>query len=159
MGTRARKLEYTLSVTFNCSWGPPSTPGSPAFAFCRETLVDDSNIDCAGPNEASQMVPLSRRELEILILACTGRTDKEIAVKLQIASGSVRTYWERMRRKCNAINRMHILALLTGAERMLEASTCGEVAREVVHGLPKGLDTPKLISSAPQSPTMGRAAG
>lgn len=53
---------------------------------------------------------MSNRELQIVRLAAEGLTDKEIALRLGIAMGSVRTYWERMRHKLDAKNRAELMA-------------------------------------------------
>jgi PAS domain S-box-containing protein len=54
---------------------------------------------------------LSSRELEIVMEAAAGLTDKEIAKRLDLSIASVRTYWERLRRKLDATNRGHAIAL------------------------------------------------
>ncbi len=54
---------------------------------------------------------LSEREREVLFLAADGLTDKEIAVRLQIGTKTVRTYWDRMRAKLGAASRTQCLAL------------------------------------------------
>ena len=55
---------------------------------------------------------LSKREAEILQLALQGLTDKETASRLQISSGSVKTYWDRMRTKYEATSRLEIVGKL-----------------------------------------------
>src|ERR1044072_8712318 len=54
---------------------------------------------------------LSSRELEIVMEAAAGLTDKEIAKRLDLSIASVRTYWERLRLKLDATNRGHAIAL------------------------------------------------
>lgn len=54
---------------------------------------------------------LSTRELEIVLEAASGLTDKEIAKRLDLSMASVRTYWDRLRRKLDANNRSHAIAL------------------------------------------------
>ena len=44
-------------------------------------------------------------------MAATGLIDKEIAVKLGVTLATVRTYWERIRKKLDATNRAHAIAL------------------------------------------------
>jgi PAS domain S-box-containing protein len=53
---------------------------------------------------------LSEREREVLFLAGEGLTDKEIALRLNIAAKTVRTYWDRMRAKFDAASRTEVLA-------------------------------------------------
>src|SRR5688500_16170551 len=53
---------------------------------------------------------LSDREGQIMLLAADGLTDKEIAQRLGISAGSIRTYWDRMRQKLNAKSRGEIIA-------------------------------------------------
>ncbi len=55
---------------------------------------------------------LSDREKEIVLLAAEGLGDKEIANKLGIAEGTVRTYWDRLRPKIGATNRAQATAQL-----------------------------------------------
>src|SRR3982750_2429590 len=57
------------------------------------------------------MQDLSTREREIVLLAAGGLTDKEIARDLSLTIASVRTYWERLRRKLDASNKSHAVAL------------------------------------------------
>ena len=55
---------------------------------------------------------LSSRQLEIITLAREGLVDKEIAVRLGIGVGSVKTHWERIRHKMGACSRVEIIARL-----------------------------------------------
>lgn len=55
---------------------------------------------------------LSDREREIVLLAAEGLADKEIAKRLGITAGTVRTYWERLRPKLGASNRAQAAAML-----------------------------------------------
>jgi PAS domain S-box-containing protein len=55
--------------------------------------------------------PLSQKEEQVLHLAAQGLTDKEIAVKTKVKFTTVRTYWDRIRKKLNAANRAHAIAL------------------------------------------------
>jgi len=54
---------------------------------------------------------LSDREREVLLLAAEGLTDKEIALRLEIGSKTVRTYWDRIRQKLAAASRTQALAI------------------------------------------------
>jgi PAS domain S-box-containing protein len=55
---------------------------------------------------------LSTREVEVALLAAQGLTDKEIAEKLSVSPGTLRTYWERARTKMDARSRSHVIAKL-----------------------------------------------
>lgn len=59
---------------------------------------------------AQGIAALSRQEQLILSLAGQGLADKEIANKIGISMGTVRTYWQRMRDKTNARSRSEILS-------------------------------------------------
>jgi PAS domain S-box-containing protein len=59
---------------------------------------------------------LSERERLILSLAAEGLTDKEIAQRLEIGVATVRTYWDRMRRKLGTINRAQSVARVLSGE-------------------------------------------
>lgn len=54
---------------------------------------------------------LSERESIVLEWAAQGYTDKEIAVRMQIAPGTVKTYWGRIRGKLNVANRAAAVAV------------------------------------------------
>jgi DNA-binding CsgD family transcriptional regulator len=58
---------------------------------------------------------LSVRQLEIIQLARTGLVDKEIATRLGIGLGSVKTHWERVRRKMGAATRVEVISRLGGS--------------------------------------------
>lgn len=53
---------------------------------------------------------LSAREQEIVLFGADGLTDKEIAVKLNVQVATVRTYWDRLRRKLGASNKGQAIA-------------------------------------------------
>lgn len=55
---------------------------------------------------------LSRRESEILTLASTGHSTKEISAVLGCAPQTVGTYWERIYRKTQNDSREMVLALV-----------------------------------------------
>jgi DNA-binding CsgD family transcriptional regulator len=59
---------------------------------------------------------LSGRETEILHLAASGITDKQIASQLGLAPGTIRTYWERVRSKLLAANRAQALSMVLARE-------------------------------------------
>ncbi len=55
---------------------------------------------------------LSAREQEVILLAATGATYKEIGVKLDISVTTVREYWVRARSKTGAASRAQAVALM-----------------------------------------------
>ena len=66
--------------------------------------------------------PLGRREEEILQLAAQGFADKEIGALLHIRLATVRSYWDRIRVKLNAVNRTHAVILGMPQNRIERAS-------------------------------------
>src|SRR5688500_6082165 len=63
-----------------------------------------------GPDMSEQEIQdraLSVREEEVALLAAEGLTDKEIADRLGLSPGTLRTYWERTRAKLGAKTRSH----------------------------------------------------
>lgn len=56
---------------------------------------------------------LSKRELEIVRLAGEGYTDKKISAQLEIAHGTLNTYWMRIRAKVGRHTRAEIVRLYT----------------------------------------------
>lgn len=71
---------------------------------------------------------LSKRENDIVELAAKGRTDREIASELNIASGTLNTYWMRIRTKLNMSMRGEIVALFVKAEGEREKAELAESA-------------------------------
>ncbi len=59
--------------------------------------------DCVGPNSLED--PLSERELEVLTLLASGRTNSEIAKDLFVAVGTVKSHVNNIYRKLDARNR------------------------------------------------------
>ena len=59
----------------------------------------------------------SRREAEVLRLAAAGLTDKEIAARFGVSITTVRSFWDRIRRKTGALSRTHatVMAVKSGA--------------------------------------------
>lgn len=53
---------------------------------------------------------LSTRETEILRLACSGCTDKQIAAEIGISPATVKSYWIRIRQKIGGSNRTEAVA-------------------------------------------------
>ena len=86
---------------------------------------------------------LSPRERQILGNASKGLTDKEIAVRLGISITTVRTYWERLYQKTEAVNRASAVALYVQGrtdeippipEKPLEPSTLLQAAVDMTLG-------------------------
>ena len=67
---------------------------------------------------------LSTRELAVVALAAIGKTDKEIAHASQICLSTVRTYWDRIRKKTRTNSRTHavcvVLMALENSREFLE---------------------------------------
>jgi PAS domain S-box-containing protein len=70
-------------------------------------------VDNITQNEPAE---LSGRETEILYLAADGLTDKEIGRTIGIGEGTIRTYWERVRKKLGAVNRAQALSMVLAKE-------------------------------------------
>lgn len=66
---------------------------------------------------------LSRREEQILLLSMSGLNDKEIALRMNLSTDTVRTYWKRIRSKVGGSNRSEIIALMVrqGFQEELQA--------------------------------------
>jgi len=69
----------------------------------------------------------SPREQTILTMAGEGLADKEIARKIGITVGTVRTYWQRMREKTDARNRSEVISL---AFQRSHSASLGELQRQ-----------------------------
>lgn len=54
---------------------------------------------------ASALPSLSRRQAEILQLACVGAPDKQIAEKLQVSTRTPEGHWRAIHRKLGSLNR------------------------------------------------------
>ena len=68
-------------------------------------MIDGKDNPCRGGKTG-----LSQRQQQILFLAANGLTDKEIALRLGIGTGSVKTHWVRMRAKHGVSSRSHVIA-------------------------------------------------
>lgn len=66
-----------------------------------------------GPDDMSVIERLSKREIEIVRLAGEGYTDKKISAHLEIAPGTLNTYWMRIRAKVGRHTRAEIVRLYT----------------------------------------------
>src|SRR5690242_5927007 len=56
---------------------------------------------------------LSRQEEKVLFLARQGYADKQIAAELRLSADTVRTYWQRIRKKVGGQTRAEIVATLS----------------------------------------------
>ena len=65
---------------------------------------------------------LSDREMETLRLLCEGKTNAEIAVKLNVAESSVRTYITRMLEKTGYTNRNRLMIAAVGKRMVVPGS-------------------------------------
>ena len=65
---------------------------------------------------------LSDREMETLRLLCEGKTNAEIAIKLNVAESSVRTYINRMLEKTGYTNRNRLMIAAVGKHMVVPES-------------------------------------
>ena len=65
---------------------------------------------------------LSDREMETLRLLCEGKTNSEIALKLNVAESSVRTYINRMLEKTGYANRNRLMVAAVGKRLVVPGS-------------------------------------
>lgn len=56
---------------------------------------------------------MSAREVEVLLAASDGLTDREIASRLRISKGTITSYWNRVRRKLGSHTRSKLLAIVS----------------------------------------------
>jgi DNA-binding CsgD family transcriptional regulator len=67
------------------------------------------------PCHLKNMAPrITDRELQVMKLAAMGMLDKEIAKDLDLTLATVRTYWDRAKRKMTAVNKTHAVCLAIG---------------------------------------------
>ena len=78
-------------------WDRPPTPGE---ASASPDLASQNNTDSNRLED-----PLSERELEVLTLLVSGRTNAEIAKDLFVAVGTVKSHVNNIYRKLDAVNR------------------------------------------------------
>lgn len=58
---------------------------------------------------------VSNREAAVIALAAQGLVDKEIAIQLEVQPVTVRTYWDRVRKRCNMTRTEVIVAYATAS--------------------------------------------
>ena len=95
-------LEYTLFRKDRPEEQEPSLEASPA----KSPTANGSS----GATPESLVEPLSERELEVLALLASGRSNKEIARDLFVAVGTVKTHTNNIYRKLGTKNRAEALA-------------------------------------------------
>jgi PAS domain S-box-containing protein len=67
-------------------------------------MTDKEGMDEAG---------ISQRQRQIVEFAARGMTDKDIARQLGLSEGTLRTYWDRLRKRLDAQSRTEVLARLS----------------------------------------------
>ncbi|HEY0866002.1 MAG TPA: LuxR C-terminal-related transcriptional regulator, partial [Fimbriimonas sp.] len=55
----------------------------------------------------------SRQEEKVLALSMSGLSDKEIAQRMEIGLGTVRTFWKRIRSKAGGSTRAEVIGAIT----------------------------------------------
>lgn len=68
------------------------------------------NVASGFLNEEGDARRFTARQEQILDLAGRGFADKEIALKIGVSAGTIRTHWQRMRDKADARSRSEILS-------------------------------------------------
>ena len=114
----------------NRAAGPPAreaghTTGAAGTAGSTAAAADPPPEPAAVPPPATggPLEPLSERELEVLQLLATGRSNREIAAELYVATGTVKAHLNNMFRKLEARSRLEAvtrardLGLLAGHDR------------------------------------------
>ena len=100
-------LAYTLFE----SNGPKAMKPSPEASSSASLTVNgsaDAGLGVEDPGSLAE--PLSERELEVLTLLASGRSNKEIAKDLFVAVGTVKTHTNNIYRKLGVRNRAEALA-------------------------------------------------
>jgi ATP/maltotriose-dependent transcriptional regulator MalT len=95
-------LAYALfDASRQAPGGSQATPGVPTGDSAAQPAA------CASPEPLVE--PLSERELEVLRLLATGRSNKEIASVLVVSVGTIKTHTNNIYRKLGARNRTEAL--------------------------------------------------
>ncbi|MFZ4506236.1 MAG: PAS domain S-box protein [Fimbriimonas sp.] len=83
----------------------------------------------------STLQPLSKQEDMVLTLAEGGNTDKQIALKMGLSIETIRTYWQRIRRKVGGATRSEIVAIRLrselGSREVVLQSEIDELQRDI----------------------------
>ena len=85
-------------------------PKQPEPSLEASSLPSPSANGSSGATRESLVEPLSERELEVLTLLASGRSNKEIARELFVAVGTVKTHTNNIYRKLGTRNRVEALA-------------------------------------------------
>ncbi len=83
-----------------------AVPTVPEGRTTAETLTAPGALPAAG----DRLEPLSERELEVLRLLATGRSNREIAAELFVATGTVKAHLNNIFRKLEARSRLEAVA-------------------------------------------------
>src|SRR5215217_7002 len=82
----------------------------PAHYFGKLMAVLDQNATGATPSAAGLSEPLSRRELEVLQIIASGKSNRQISSELFVSVGTVKTHINNLYRKLDAHSRTQALA-------------------------------------------------
>lgn len=89
---------------------------------------------------SSTVTSLSVRQEAVMRLAADGLADKEIAIELGLSLGTLRTYWDRMRKKTDSRSRSEIIAKIS-RENLDVLRRELDLQRLLLKGLPHALWT------------------
>lgn len=84
---------------------PGCGPGAAGTAG-RTAAAPAAPLPAAPPATGEPLEPLSQRELEVLRLVATGRSNREIATELYVATGTVKAHLNNIFRKLEARSRL-----------------------------------------------------
>ncbi|MFW6250790.1 MAG: response regulator transcription factor, partial [Alkalispirochaetaceae bacterium] len=85
-------------------------------------LRSEERLTPLDPKTLRTAYGISPRELEILRLVATGKSNKEIGAELYISEGTVKNHLYRIMRKLDVGNRTEIAVRLTGFATLPDAS-------------------------------------
>jgi DNA-binding NarL/FixJ family response regulator len=99
---------YLLFNRINRGVGPDATGSGPAADTppVRTGPAQASTTPPPPPASGDGLEPLSERELEVLQLLATGRSNREIAAELYVATGTVKAHLNNIFRKLEARSRL-----------------------------------------------------
>jgi ATP/maltotriose-dependent transcriptional regulator MalT len=84
---------------------PDRGPGATGTAV-RPAAAPTAPLPAPPPATGEPLEPLSQRELEVLRLVATGRSNQEIATDLYVATGTVKAHLHNIFRKLEARSRL-----------------------------------------------------